>query len=89
MKEDTVENINRDLLMKMIGDYEYLAVFFCKFLKTFCHTKYLSLHFAKSKLFFPIFSSLCLDVLLPHATQLDNKLKLEREIEPPIFCAIF
>ena len=30
MKEDTVENINRDLLMKMIGDYEYLAVFFCK-----------------------------------------------------------
>ena len=28
MKEDTVENINRDLLMKMIGDYEYLGVFF-------------------------------------------------------------
>ena len=25
MKEDTVENINRDLLMKMIGDYEYLV----------------------------------------------------------------
>ena len=31
MKEDTIENINRDLLMKMIGDYDYLAVFFCKF----------------------------------------------------------
>ena len=31
MKEDTIENINRDLLMKMIGDYEYLAVFFCKY----------------------------------------------------------
>ena len=30
MKEDTIENINRDLLMKMIGDYEYLGVFFCK-----------------------------------------------------------
>ena len=31
MKEDTVENINRDLLMKMIGDYEYLGVFFCEY----------------------------------------------------------
>ena len=30
MKEDTIENINRDLLMKMILDYEYLGVFFCK-----------------------------------------------------------
>ena len=28
MKEDTIENINRDLLNKMIGDYEYLGVFF-------------------------------------------------------------
>ena len=31
MKEDTIENINRELLMKMIGDYEYLGVFFCKY----------------------------------------------------------
>ena len=28
MKEDTVENINRDLLTKMIEDFEFLAVFF-------------------------------------------------------------
>ena len=28
MKEDTIENINRDLLNKMIGEYEYLGVFF-------------------------------------------------------------
>ena len=28
MKEDTVENINRDLLSKMIEDFEFLAVFF-------------------------------------------------------------
>jgi len=28
MKEDTVENINRDLLTKMIDDFEFLAVFF-------------------------------------------------------------
>ena len=34
MKEDTIENINRDLLMKMIGDYDYLAVFFCKLNKS-------------------------------------------------------
>ena len=30
MKEDTIENINRDLLNKMIDDFEFLAVFFCK-----------------------------------------------------------
>ena len=34
MKKDTIENINRDLLMKMIGDYNYLAVFFCKLNKS-------------------------------------------------------
>ena len=28
MKEDTVENINRELLTKMIDDFEFLAVFF-------------------------------------------------------------
>jgi hypothetical protein len=32
MKEDTIENINRDLLNKMIDDFEFLAVFFCKHL---------------------------------------------------------
>jgi len=32
MKEDTIENINRDLLIKMINQYEFLGVFFCKFL---------------------------------------------------------
>ena len=30
MKEDTIENINRDLLVKMIGQHEFLGVFFCK-----------------------------------------------------------
>jgi hypothetical protein len=34
MKEDTIENINRDLLNKMIDDFEFLAVFFCKHLYT-------------------------------------------------------
>ena len=28
MKEDTIENINRELLTKMIDDFEFLAVFF-------------------------------------------------------------
>jgi hypothetical protein len=28
MKEDTVENINRDLLVKMVDKFEFLAVFF-------------------------------------------------------------
>ncbi|CAB4068818.1 unnamed protein product [Lepeophtheirus salmonis] len=28
MKEDTIENINRQLLFKMIGEHEFLAVFF-------------------------------------------------------------
>ncbi len=32
MKEDTIENINRDLLIKMINQYEFLGVFFCKFM---------------------------------------------------------
>ena len=31
MKEDTIENINRELLIKMIDDFEFLAVFFCEF----------------------------------------------------------
>ncbi len=31
MKEDTIENINRDLLIKMINQHEFLGVFFCKF----------------------------------------------------------
>ena len=31
MKEDTIDNINRDLLAKMIEQHEFLAVFFCKF----------------------------------------------------------
>ena len=31
MREDTIENINRDLMVKMIEDNEFLAVFFCKF----------------------------------------------------------
>ena len=31
MKEDTIENINRDLLTNMIDHTEFLAVFFCKF----------------------------------------------------------
>ena len=30
MKEDTIENINRDLLFKMVGENEFLAVFFCE-----------------------------------------------------------
>ena len=30
MKEDTIENINRDLLFKMIEETEFLAVFFCE-----------------------------------------------------------
>ena len=30
MKEDTIENINRDLLLKMMDKFEFLAVFFCK-----------------------------------------------------------
>ena len=30
MKEDTIDNINRDLLAKMIEQHEFLAVFFCK-----------------------------------------------------------
>ena len=33
MKEDTIENINRDLLFTLIEENEFLAVFFCKFLK--------------------------------------------------------
>lgn len=30
MKEDTIENINRDLLFKMIAEEEFLGVFFCE-----------------------------------------------------------
>ena len=30
MKEDTIENINRDLLLKMVDKFEFLGVFFCK-----------------------------------------------------------
>ena len=30
MKEDTIENINRELLFTMIADTEFLSVFFCK-----------------------------------------------------------
>lgn len=29
--EDTIENINREMLFKLIEDREFLAVFFCKF----------------------------------------------------------
>ena len=32
MKEDTIENINRELLIKMIDEFEFLAVYFCKYL---------------------------------------------------------
>lgn len=32
MKEDTIENINRDLMVKFIDDFEFLAVFFCKYI---------------------------------------------------------
>jgi len=32
MKEDTIENINRDLMIKMIAQYEFLGVFFCKYM---------------------------------------------------------
>lgn len=32
MKEDTIENINRDLMIKMIAQYEFLGVFFCKWI---------------------------------------------------------
>merc|ERR1719312_369430 len=28
MKEDTIENINRELLIKMIDEFEFLAVYF-------------------------------------------------------------
>ena len=31
MKEDTIENINRDLLFKMISEEEFLGVFFCEY----------------------------------------------------------
>ena len=31
MKEDTIENINRDLLFKMIAEEEFLGVFFCEY----------------------------------------------------------
>ena len=31
MKEDTIENINRDLLLKMVDKFEFLGVFFCKY----------------------------------------------------------
>ena len=31
MKEDTIENINRDLLIRMINQYEFIGVYFCKF----------------------------------------------------------
>ena len=31
MKEDTIENINRDLLFKMIQEEEFLGVFFCEY----------------------------------------------------------
>jgi hypothetical protein len=31
MKEDTIENINRDLLFKMVAEEELLAVFFCEY----------------------------------------------------------
>ena len=31
MKEDTIENINRDLLFKMIAEEEFLVVFFCEY----------------------------------------------------------
>lgn len=30
--EDTMENINREMLFKLIEDQEFLAVFFCKFI---------------------------------------------------------
>ena len=30
MKEDTIENVNRDILNQMMATTEYLAVFFCK-----------------------------------------------------------
>ena len=35
MKEDTIENINRELLIKMIDEFEFLAVYFCKFCSLF------------------------------------------------------
>ena len=38
MKEDTIENINRELLIKMIDDFEFLAVFFCKFTQNYLTT---------------------------------------------------
>ena len=30
MKEDTIENINRDLLEKMVQKHEFLAAVFCE-----------------------------------------------------------
>ena len=30
MKEDTIENVNKDILNQMKGKADYLAVFFCK-----------------------------------------------------------
>merc|ERR1719209_1741323 len=32
MKEDTIENINRELLIKMIDEFEFLAVYFCMYM---------------------------------------------------------
>ena len=43
MKEDTIENINRDLLFKMIQEEEFLGVFFCEYfiLVLFCQSIHL------------------------------------------------
>ncbi len=32
MKEDTIENINRDLLSLLVEKEDFLAVFFCEYL---------------------------------------------------------